>query len=145
MHHLAIMRKDWRLLPKILSGEKRIESRWYMARYAPWGRIKPGDTVFFKDSGDPVTVRAEVEKVLQFENYSESQLRDILDRYAGVGGICFVNPKEEVFEWARKRKYCILIFLKNPRSIPPFHINKQGFGNAVAWICVDDIGRIKGS
>lgn len=66
MDHVAIMRKSWGLLPKILSGEKTIESRWYMARYAPWNRIEKGDIVYFKNSGEPVTVKAEVSKVMQF-------------------------------------------------------------------------------
>lgn len=51
MHHIAIMNGPWNLIPKILSGEKTIESRWYRTRRAPWGGIRAGDTVYFKDSG----------------------------------------------------------------------------------------------
>lgn len=29
MEHVAIMRKSWGLTDKILSGQKKIESRWY--------------------------------------------------------------------------------------------------------------------
>jgi len=143
MEHVAIMRKDWKLLPKILSGDKRIESRWYMAKFAPWNRINSGDIVYFKDAGEPVTVKAEVEKVMQFENYTESQLKKILSEYGGVNGICFNSPLDDVFAWAKQRKYCILVFLKNPTKIEPFEIDKTGFGNACAWICVDNIDKIK--
>jgi hypothetical protein len=34
--------------------------------------------VYFKDAGKKVTVKAEVEKVMQFEHYSEDQLQEIL-------------------------------------------------------------------
>ena len=46
MHHLAILDKKRKLLSKILSGEKNIESRWYTQKRAPWDKIKVGDTIF---------------------------------------------------------------------------------------------------
>jgi len=33
MEHVAIMRKAWGLTDKILSGQKKIESRWYSVKY----------------------------------------------------------------------------------------------------------------
>lgn len=54
MEHIAIMRKSWGLTSKILSREKKIESRWYNSKYPPWNRIKKGEIVWFKDSGEPV-------------------------------------------------------------------------------------------
>ena len=68
MDHVAIVRKSWKLTDKILSGQKTIESRWYASRRAPWNRIRAGETVYFKNSGEPVTIKADVEKVLQFDN-----------------------------------------------------------------------------
>lgn len=50
-------------------------------RVAPRNRITAGDMVYFKDAGKEVTVRAEVEKVMQFEQYSEDQLKEILNKY----------------------------------------------------------------
>lgn len=68
MEHLAIMRKSWELTDKILNGQKKIESRWYSVRYKPWGAIKKGETVYFKDSGGPVKIKAEVSRVIQFNS-----------------------------------------------------------------------------
>jgi ASC-1-like (ASCH) protein len=103
MDHIAIMQKTWGLTEKIVTGQKTIESRWYNVKYAPWGRISPGDSIFFKNSSEPVTIQAEVEKVLYF----------------------------------------ILIYLKHAQPIPPFEINKQGFGAMSSWICVEHISKIK--
>ena len=141
MDHIAIMKKSWKLIPKILSCEKTIESRWYMARYPPWNRINAGDTIYFKDSGESVTAKAQVERVEQYENYSEKELKKIFQKYSK--GVCFVTPLDETFDWAKKRKYCILLFLRNPQRVKNFHINKKGFGNAAAWLCVGDIEKIK--
>ena len=83
VEHVAIMKKSWRLLPKILSGEKTVESRWYSIKAAPWGRIHPGDPIYFKDSGEPVTVRAIVEKVDAFDVAGlAQQLQSVSDQTA---------------------------------------------------------------
>ena len=49
----------------------------------------------------------------------------------------------EFFESFKDKKYCILIFIKNPREIKPFNINKKGFGMMSAWICVDNVDELK--
>tara|TARA_Y100000310_G_C20701281_1_gene830130 strand:+ start:4881 stop:5297 length:417 start_codon:yes stop_codon:yes gene_type:complete len=137
MDHVAIMNKKWKLLPKILSGEKKIESRWYVSRFAPWNRIVKGDVVYFKDAGCLVTLKAKVGKVLQFENCNSEE---IISKYGK--DIAFVDPKK-AFDWVKGKKYCILIFLENVSEVEPFDIDKTGFGNACAWLCVGDIARVK--
>jgi len=138
--HIAIM--DWKrnLIPKILSGEKSIESRWYMARYAPWGRVAAGDRVFFKDAGMPVTAVAHVENVVQFEIVPDT-LRGMLGEYAHR--IAFTSGIDEVYAWALKRRYAVLVFLERPQRVEPFEVDKAGFGNACAWMCVGDIDRVR--
>ncbi len=80
MKHIAILRKSWKLLDKILSGEKRIESRWYLTRREPWNKIKEGEVVYFKESGKAVSVKTKVERVLQFGNLDEQKVKEILER-----------------------------------------------------------------
>lgn len=133
MEHLAIMKKEWHLLERILSGEKRIESRWYSSRREPWGKIKKGEKIFFKNSGEPVTVEARVERVLQFEGLSPAKVGEILERYGEAGGI----RKEELPEYYplfKGKRYCILVFLKDARRISPLSFDKRGFGSMAAWI-----------
>lgn len=136
------MKKDWHLLPKILSGEKVIESRWYMNRSTPWNKVKAGDRVYFKNSGEPVTVRAEVDKVLQFEDLDSEKVKSLLDEYGGLDGI---GPEDmgRYYGLFQNKRYCILVFLKDPIQIIPFRINKNGFGLQSAWLIIDDIDKIK--
>ena len=101
-----------------------------------------GDTVYFKDAASPVTARAIVDKVLQYDHYSENQLKEIIDEYWCKGYIDF-SSKAEALEYTKDKNYCILIFLKNPEQVKPFDINKKGFGNATAWLCVNNINKIK--
>jgi len=139
MEHLAIMKKSWGLTRKILGGQKKIESRWYLSKRKPWDGIKIGETIYFKDSGDPVSLRAEVAKVLQFEIQGLNDATKIVKEYGKQ--ICLINRNPRT--WGKLPKYCILIFLKNPASVKPFKINKNGFGMMAAWISVKNISEIK--
>jgi len=142
MEHIAIMKKSWGLTQKILSGQKKIESRWYKVKYAPWNKIKSGELIYFKDSGEPVTIKAEVDKVIQFSDLTSEKVREILHQYGKADGLD--NAKiPEFFELFKNKRYCMLIFLKNPKKVEPFNINKSGFGAMSAWISIANINRIK--
>lgn len=141
MDHVAIMRKSWGLMPKILSGKKKIESRWYSVKYRPWNRIGEGDTVYFKNTGEPVTVKATVERVMQFSNLTVKTVFNLLNEYGEDDGIDKKN-RQEFFNRFKDKKYCILIFLKDPMKIVPFQIDKNGFGAMSAWIAVSDISLV---
>lgn len=142
MEHVAIMRKSWGLTRKILTGQKKIESRWYKARCAPWNRIKPGEAVYFKDSGEPVTIKAEAGRIIQFSGLTPKKVKEILYKYGRADGIEAdrIGKFHEIF---KDKKYCMLIFLRNPRRIEPFEIDKTGFGAMSAWLTVENINRIR--
>jgi len=142
MEHIAIMKKSWGLTRKIISGQKKIESRWYKSKYPPWDRIKPGEVVYFKDSGEPVAVKAEVEKVVQLSGLTPEKVKKILYEYGSGDGLG-VDEIPRFFELFKDKKYCILIFLRNPREVEPFGIDKAGFGAMSSWLVVDDINKIK--
>lgn len=142
MEHLAIMKKSWGLTQKILNGQKKIESRWYSVKYKPWDNIRKGEVVYFRDSGEPVKLKARVSKVMQFADLTPNRVKEILDEYGNDDGL----EKEKIpefFERFKDKKYCILMFLKNPQEVKPFGIDKTGFGAMSAWITVDNISRIK--
>ena len=67
------MKKGWNLTEKILTREKTIESRWYKNKYPPWNKIKPGEAIYFKNSGEPVTIKTKVGKVLQFSDLNKNK------------------------------------------------------------------------
>lgn len=142
MDHVAILKKSLGLLPKIISGEKSVESRWYVSRFAPWDKVAAGDTVYFKNAGEDVFVKAIVGKVLQFENLTEEKIRNILAEYGERIGIERSKWSSWIAPLAKTKHYCILIFLNDPQEIKPFKINKTGFGNSCAWLCVGKIENV---
>lgn len=142
MDHVAIMKKSWKLIPKILDGRKKIESRWGINKCAPWGKVKVGDRVYFKNSGEPVTCVSQVLKIKEFENLNLQKIREIFNKYGGDAGISADNI-ENIVKWAEKKRYCTLIYLKKSKKVKPFDIDKSGFGSGCAWITVKDIDLIK--
>lgn len=141
MEHVAIMDKKFGFIPKILDGQKSIESRWYMHKSCPWDQIHNGDMIYFKNSGEAVCAKAVVSKVMQFTDLKPEKIDNLLQRFGHSIGL--TSNQIPTFE-ARicKKKYAILIFLEKPEKISTFNINKTGFGAMSAWISIEDINRI---
>lgn len=141
MDHVAIMNTKLGLIDRILSSKKTIETRWYKNKSAPYDKIKIGDRIYFKDSGGLVRASALVNKVLQFSNLNLKTSQEIVDKYGSVGQIDIQN--HNVSSWAQGKKYAILIWLEDVKSLEPFQINKKGFGSGCAWITLENIDTIR--
>jgi hypothetical protein len=140
MQHIAIMNKKWKLIKKILSCQKSIESRWYKNKYSPWNRIKAGENIYFKNSGGFVECKAKVDNVIQFSDLTPNKIMLILQKYGESLGL---EDIYSFFPFICYKKYCILLFLRNARKIKPFDINKFGFGLMTAWISIENINDLK--
>jgi ASC-1-like (ASCH) protein len=142
MDHIAIMQKSWGLTEKIVTGQKTIESRWYKIRHTSWGRISPGDNIYFKNSGEPVTIQAKITRVINFSDLTPEKVQTIFENYSKELGLHEADMPR-FFEMCKHKRFCILIYLKDAHSIQPFEINKQGFGTMSSWISVENIANIK--
>ncbi|HUV71393.1 MAG TPA: hypothetical protein VMW25_00120 [Clostridia bacterium] len=137
------MKKSWGLLLKILSGKKTAESRWFKTKHVPWNQVRVGDTLWFKNTGEPVTIKARVSRVVQFEGLNTKKINQILSQY-GKSDLGLSDPTPpEVEAYFENKRYCILVFFDSVQAVKPFNITKKGFGAMAAWICVDDIQKIK--
>lgn len=142
MHHLAIMKKSWGFLEKILEGKKTIESRFYLSKYVPWDKVNKGDTIWFKNSGEPVIAKATVANVLQYENLTNEKIDEMMRIYGqSIAGSDQIPTSET--KYFNNKKYAILVFLSSVQRIKPFDIDKTGFGAMSAWICTENIDKIK--
>ena len=128
---VSLPRDIW--IPEIRA---KINSAYY------WGKVKPEDTIYFKNAGEPIIAKAKVSKIKEFENLDSKNVREILEKYGGNDGISIINLESTIL-WAKEKRYCTLIYLKNPQTVKPFNIDKRGFGTGAAWICVEKINMIK--
>ncbi len=140
MHHVAIMNPKTCPAEGVISGRKTIESRWYKTRRAPFRAVQPNDVIYFKESGKPVTAMAVVSRVIEIEDLTSKKIQEVIKYY---GDKMDIKDKKSFLEKIKDTRYCILIFLRKPKHIKPFHISKKGFGSAAAWLVVENIKIIK--
>ena len=110
MNHVAVIQRTY--ADALLTGEKSIESRLSRNRCAPFGKINPGDRIYFKQSSGPYRLRAHVQAIESFSELTPVQIRRIRKTYNGQIGA----PPHY---WKRKRtaRYATLIWLTNIKSI----------------------------
>jgi hypothetical protein len=78
----------------------------------------------------------------QFSDLNEKKIQDILKTYSHAD-LWTNSILTEISNYVRWKKYCIIVHLKNPCAVKPFEINKTGYGIMSAWICIDDIEKIR--
>jgi ASC-1-like (ASCH) protein len=122
--HLAIMRNPW--FKWVELGVKTIESRVSQKCSVPYGHIKIGDIIYFKQSGDfVVNFRAKVTRV---EFYHGSiAIQQKLKMWASQ--ICI---DEKYIESKQKAEYCTLMWLDRIEFLTEPHPFRQK--GQRAWI-----------
>ncbi len=127
MQHIAIMRQPF--FDMVISGEKSIESRWSQSRRAPYNRVKVGDEILFKLTGQPVTATAKVAHVRYYELTPEL-VDDIRLRYGKEIG----TDRFDDWEGTRNKKYCTLIWLCDVKKTKPIEVPRS---NGAGWIVLE--------
>ena len=102
--HLAIFKGEAGDL--ILTGKKRVESRFSKVKNPPFGVISSGDLVYIKPSGKDIIGEFRVKKVISFDGISPEDLASIQEKY----GKALAADK---FYWLSRKdsKYGTLIFI----------------------------------
>lgn len=135
-YHLVILKKCY--LDMILEGRKRIELRLYKTKHPAFGRVFVGDKLFLKISSGPVCVIATVEKVKSFEDLTPGKILDLKRRFNhDIGG------GDGLWQSKMDCKYCLLVWLKDVKTIEPVRIQKKDWR---AWVVLtenEDFGLLK--
>lgn len=127
MKHIAILRQPF--FDMVLSGEKTIESRWSANKIAPYGKIKEGDIIYLKKTGEDITATATAGKVMFYE-LTPALAEEIRVKYGKAIG----TDKFSDWEPYTHKKYLTLIFLKDVKSISPMPAPKS---HGAGWLIVN--------
>ena len=103
--HVAIV--DTRTASALIRGTKRIETRFYRQRRAPFGRIAGGDNVHFKISGVCIIGTARVTNVREFTDLSPAAMDRLQTRYRRT-----VLAPGRYWKARRNSRYGVLIWLE---------------------------------
>ena len=116
--HLVVFSEPF--LTFVLTGRKRVESRFGIRRIAPYGKIAVGDTILIKRSGGPVVGICAVSRVwfYKLEGGSWDKLRQ---EYSEA--LCADDP--DFWKARRSASYATLMELAWPRAIRPATVEKK--------------------
>jgi ASC-1-like (ASCH) protein len=127
-YHLVILKKPY--LDMILEGRKRIELRLYKTKHPAFGRVFAGDKLFLKVSSGSVCAIATVEKVKTFENLTPERILELKQQYNH-----YIGGGDEHWQSKMDSKYCLLVWLKDVKTIEPVQIHKKDWR---AWVVLTD-------
>lgn len=131
MQHVAILHKQY--LDAILDGSKTVESRLSATRSAPFGRVQPGDTIYFKETGGAFRATAVVAGVMSFEDLRPADVRTLARRYGPR-----IGADAAYWESREDAKYATFLTL---RDVSAANAAPSGFvatpGARSAWYVLD--------
>lgn len=126
--HLVILKKPY--LDAILSGRKKIESRFMQGKGHGFGRVLPGDKLFLKISSGPVCATAKAAAVKTFQNLTPKQIIEIKRKYNR-----YILGSDEYWGDKSECGFGFLVWLKDVKSITPVRICKKDWR---AWVVLTE-------
>ena len=127
-YHLVILKRPY--VEAILTGRKKVESRFSKSRCPPFAQVKVGDKLFLKESSGPVCATATVAQVRHFENLSRHQISQIKERYDHL--IC---GSDEYWQSKADCALGVLLWLVDVCKIEPVRIAKKDWR---AWVVLTE-------
>jgi len=128
--HVAIFSEPY--LTLLITGAKKVESRFSINRISPYGKIFAGDIVLVKKGGGPVVAIFVAGKVKFFSGLNVPKLKVVEEQYADL--ICSkVDP--EFWHIRENSKFGTLIEVGLVKEIGPVTINKS---DRTAWSIVQN-------
>ena len=140
MDHVVYTDAKARELEKLLSGEKTMIVRGATGRKLPYGRVQPGDCLFFIVNNGEGIVRASatVGNVFNSEKLTEEQSAALLRSSQSKLSL----TPEQIKRWSGKR-YLVLIEVARVRAVDPFAIDRSAYGNMDDWLLVNNIENVR--
>lgn len=127
-------------LVMLLSEKKKMVIRGASGRKLPYGRVFPGDTLYFMNNNAEALVKAKgvVSGVIHSERMDESESVRFIENHQEK---LQLTP-DQLKRWRGKR-YIVLIEVSSVVETDPFPIDRTRFGNMDDWLPAGDIEKVK--
>jgi hypothetical protein len=134
MDHVVFVSRAYREMDRLLSGDRTMIVRGSLGRRLPYGKVGPGDMLFFATGNGRNVVKATagVQNVLETQMLSGGEASALLERYKGQLSLA----DAEADKWSRK-KYLTLVEIDRVSPVVPFTIDARG--DEDDWLALDDI------
>jgi len=139
MDHVVYLDAQAKELENLLSGHKTMIIRGAAGRKLPHGRVQAGDMLYLINNNGEGQVRAvaRVTSAFHSEKLEEAESRALVEQ--NQSKLCLTS--KQVARWAGKR-YLVLIEVAGVEVLPPFAIDRSGYGNMDDWLPVERIDSI---
>ena len=136
MDHVVYLDAAAKELELLLSAQKTMIIRGATGRKIPYGKVIPGDTLYFINNNAEGIIRAKanVKSVFSSEKLSEQESTQLIDQHQNKLQL----TKKQLGRWSGKR-YLVLIEVSDMQWVEPFRIDKNDYGNMDDWLPVEDI------
>jgi hypothetical protein len=136
MDHVVYLDAVAKEMVNILTGKKNMILRGATGRKMPYGRVEPGDMLYFlnNDAEGLVKARASVTSVLNSDALTEDGSLQLIDEHM-VG---LQLTEKQLKRWGGKR-YLVLIWIEKAEEVKPFRVDKSAYGNMDDWLPVGNI------
>jgi hypothetical protein len=140
MDHVVYLDANVKELEMLLSGLKSLIIRGAAGRKLPYGRVDPGDMLYFINNNAEGLVHA-TGIVKSVFNSAQLTAEESAQLVSSRQEQLQLTPKQTA-RWAGKR-YLVLVEVSDVKKIEPFRIDKRDFGNMDDWLLVERIERVK--
>ena len=139
MDHVVYLDAKAKELDRLISGEKCMIIRGATGRKMPYGRVEPGDVLYFINNNAEGVIRAKasVTGVFNSEKMTKEESTQLVENNQSK---LQLTP-QQFKRWAGKR-YIVLIEIGLFEEIAPFEIDKSNYGNMDDWLPVNQISRV---
>lgn len=140
MDHVVYVDAKAKEMENLLEGIKTMIIRGAAGRKLPYGRVNPGDILYFiNNSGEGVVkAKATVTEVLNSEKLTKEESAALVEANQPQLQLTIQQQKR----WSGKR-YLVLITVADVTPIPPMDIDKSGYSNMDDWLPVGEIESVR--
>lgn len=140
MDHVVYLDANAKELANLLAGKKTMIIRGATGRKMPYGRVNPGDRLYFlnNDAEGLIKAQAVVKSVLNSEALTPDKAAQLIADH---------QPRlqltdKQLKRWEGKR-YLVLIEVEQIQAVEAFRVDKSQYGNMDDWLPVGDIEAVR--
>lgn len=140
MDHVVYLDAKAKEMESLLSGTKTMIIRGAAGRKMPYGRVDPGDVLYFinNNAEGVVKAKASVKEVIHSDKMTRDESVALVEEHQDS---LRLTP-QQYKRWAGKR-FLVLIEVETVEQLAPFPIDKSEYGNMDDWLPVEDIERVR--
>jgi hypothetical protein len=140
MDHVVYLETAANEMARLLDGTKKMIIRGAAGRKLPYGKVQPGDALYFvnNDGKGVIEARAVVGSVLNSGKMTPEESAALV---SGHGAQLQLTEKQ-LARWAGKR-YLVLIELEEVTAVAPFGFDRSAYGNMDDWLPVGEIHSVR--